>query len=103
MESVAAWLGNLSQGKSRDTAVEAFASAVTQLDPNAAAAWAQTIAADDVRNRVFSNIFQSWSYYDAEAAKQWLQGVNVPDEMKETFIKAAEARSGMGRSFTRRL
>ncbi len=84
---VAQWMASLPRGQTRDEAVNHFASAIMERDPERAMAAALSI--DDPRDRYQSiaSLYQSWRRTNSAAAQNWLQNNNqVTDELRQRIL-----------------
>ena len=81
------WLERLPAGATRDAAVSAFTQQAVESDPEGAAAWASTIANQDVRNTDLERIARQWLRKDKTAAQNWInQSKAISAEMKQRLL-----------------
>ena len=83
----AKWLGTLSAGKSRDSAVRTFSDRITTRDPEGAVQWAATISDESGRKSAVENIARNWMRKDKPSASAWVQSTNLlPDETRQRLL-----------------
>jgi hypothetical protein len=81
------WLQGLPAGASRESAVQAYVSQLTQASPELAAPWAETLTDQNTRFNQMENVARRWLDTDRPAAEAWLAKVNLPDDRKQGLLK----------------
>ena len=84
--AAASWLGNLSEGPSRDQAVSAFSNRISSSDPQAAVQWAATISNDSLRNSQMESTARAWLKTDPRNASTWISNSSLPDDTKTRLL-----------------
>jgi RNA polymerase sigma factor (sigma-70 family) len=74
------WLGKQPAGPGSDSARMTFARQVSDLDPESALRWAETISEPAQRESTIDHVFSDWRTRDAVAARSFLQKSNWPEE-----------------------
>jgi hypothetical protein len=74
------WLGTQPAGPGSDSARMTFARQVSELDPESALRWAETISEPSQRESTIDHVFSDWRARDAAAARSFLQKSNWPEE-----------------------
>jgi hypothetical protein len=69
----ATWLKTLPPGTGRDAAAAAYARTVMGSDPDAAIAWAASIADPGKRVNALHTEYLHWRQFDPESARRWLE------------------------------
>lgn len=84
--AAATWLGNLSEGPSRDAAVGAFTNRITPSDPQAAVQWAATISDETLRENQTESAVRAWLKVDPSNARVWIGNSGLPDQIKTRLL-----------------
>jgi RNA polymerase sigma factor (sigma-70 family) len=74
------WLGRLPAGPESDPARMTFARQVSDLDPESALRWAETISEAALRESTIDHVFGAWRARDGAAAQSFLQKATWPEE-----------------------
>lgn len=81
------WLGKLTTGPDRNRVIYAFARKAAEVDPANAAKWAVTISEPDLKESTLFAVMQTWMRIDSDAAKSWLRGADLPQELKTRLVR----------------
>jgi hypothetical protein len=76
----------LSAGASRDAAVSAYARRVVSSEPQTAAAWAETIGNQNVREAQLESIVVAWLHTDPTSAAAWLSHSSLSAEARARLL-----------------
>lgn len=84
-DSIAAsdWLSQQPQGAQRDAAVYGFSESIQRFEPEAAAAWANTIDDPDRRVMRLTDSVRLWADTDLEAAIEWVQTAELEPAIRQ--------------------
>lgn len=74
------WLGRQPAGPDSDAARTTFARQVSELDPESALRWAETISDETLRESTIDHVYGDWRSRDAAAAHTFLQKSTWPEE-----------------------
>ncbi len=85
--AASSWLASLPAGTNRDQAVNSFSNSVVRTDPEGAATWALSIQDESLRISTIRNVARQWKQSDETRAKQWIQGVDLPEKTKEALLR----------------
>ena len=72
------WLGSRESSPDRDHAVQAYTSAVSRIDPDAALVWTNEIYDTAKREETQRNLIRQWAVEDKLAATAWLERQGWP-------------------------
>ncbi|MDB6019415.1 MAG: hypothetical protein JWR19_3904 [Pedosphaera sp.] len=81
-EGVQNWAMNLPAGKTRDAALKNFAQTIAYWTPEKAAGIVGLINDPSEQEQSMNDIMRSWSEMDPTSARNWLAGLNMPEELK---------------------
>lgn len=84
-----AWLGRQPAGPDSDPARMTFARQVSELDPESALQWAETISDPTLRESTIDHVFGDWRARDATAAQTFLQKTTWPEERVARLVPPA--------------
>jgi hypothetical protein len=87
--SASASLDTLKPGEFRDKAIVGFVKSVSDLDPESAATWANTIGTEKLRAENVRNAVNIWRAKDREAARAFVNGLK-PGPLKEEMQRLVE-------------
>ena len=84
-DSIAAsqWLSEQSPGEQRDAAIFGFSESIQRFEPEAAAAWANTIDDPDQRLMRLEASLRSWAQAQPVEASQWIKGAELEPTLRE--------------------
>ncbi|HBM85423.1 MAG TPA: hypothetical protein DD423_01295 [Opitutae bacterium] len=86
-DSVAAstWLSEKEAGPQRDAAIIGFTSTMLDFEPEAAAAWSNTIANPDTRVQQLNRSIQSWARTQPVEALKWVKTAELEPALRNTL------------------
>src|SRR3977135_4596781 len=82
------WIKGLS-GPARDEALGTYTNSLLRKDPNAAAAWAVTIADPKIRDKSLNGIAAFWLNKDPAAASAWIRNSALSSADKSGLLSMA--------------
>ena len=94
------YLNGLPDSPTKDYAVSAFAKEISHEDPKVAMQWATSIQDEASRVSTLESTARTWYRQDQEAAQQWIEQSNLPQESIEN-ITAPPERGNRGNFFRR--
>ncbi|MDG1242508.1 MAG: hypothetical protein P8R37_02325 [Opitutae bacterium] len=82
-DSVAAstWLNAAAAGDQRDAAIVGFTTSMLDFDPEAAAAWSNTISEPNQRVKQLNRAILSWSHTQPNEALQWVKDAELEADL----------------------
>jgi len=89
-DSIAAseWLSQQPQGPQRDAAVYGFSESIQRFEPEAAAAWANTIGDPERRIRRLEASVRSWAETRPVEALEWVESAELEPGLREQLARA---------------
>jgi hypothetical protein len=86
-DSVAAstWLNDAAAGSQRDAAIVGFTTTMLDFDPEAAAAWSNTISEPDQRVEQLNRSILSWSRAQPHQALQWVKDAELEPDLRHAL------------------
>jgi hypothetical protein len=83
-DSVAAstWLNDAAAGPQRDAAIAGFATTMLEFDPEAAAAWSNTISEPNQRVEQLNRSVLSWAHAQPVQALQWVKDADLEPDLR---------------------
>jgi len=84
------WLGAQESSPERDRAMKAFARTVVDIDPAAAAIWANVIEDPTIRRDTLDSILSVWDMTDSEAVDAWAEENDV--DTARSWIRALQEK-----------
>ena len=85
--AASAWISELPEGQTRDTALSSYTRGLAQTDPAVAAAWAEGITEPALRTRALERVAVDWLKLDPPAAKAWLEQSPLSHDSRERVLK----------------
>lgn len=91
-DSIAAseWLSQQPAGDQRDDAVYGFSESIQRYEPEAAAAWANTINQPDRRMKRLTESIRAWGKSDREAAMEWVSRTELEPDLQQNLYESIE-------------
>lgn len=88
-DSIAAseWLSQQPQGAQRDAAVSGFSESIQRFEPEAAAAWANTISDPERRVLRLEESVRSWAETRPVEALEWLKSAELEPALREQLAR----------------
>lgn len=83
--AAAEWLNAQPKGPKNDEVLSTFSSAIIDVDPESAVTWASTITDEAKRTENVSSLLEEWVAMDGDAARQWVAGSKLSDDLKKKF------------------
>jgi hypothetical protein len=80
----------LGAGPSRDVAVSAYARRIVSSEPQNAAAWAETIENQNVRETQVTSIVSAWLRTDPTGAAAWLSHSSLSAEARARLLSQGQ-------------
>jgi hypothetical protein len=80
------YLRTLSAGKARDAAIQAYCGAIVRDYPDTASQWAESIEDQKTRQRQIEFVARQWMGIDPAAARSWVTGTSLPEEIKQRIL-----------------
>jgi hypothetical protein len=92
-DSVAAstWLNNTQAGPQRDAAIIGFSNTMLEFDPEAAAAWSNTMADPNARLEQLKRSIQQWAGTAPSAALEWLNSTELEPALRTALSTEIDA------------
>jgi len=86
-DSVAAstWLNDAATGDQRDAAIVGFTTTMLDFEPEAAAAWSNTISEPDQRIVQLNRTILSWSHTHPHEALQWVKDAELEADLRNAL------------------
>lgn len=86
-DSVAAstWLNAAAAGDQRDAAIVGFTTSMLDFDPEAAAAWSNTISEPNQRLEQLNRAILSWSHAQPHEALQWVKDAELEADLRNAL------------------
>ncbi len=86
-DSVAAstWLNDAAAGNQRDAAIVGFTTTMLDFEPEAAAAWSNTISEPNQRVEQLNRAILSWSASQPQQALQWVQEAELEADLRNAL------------------
>lgn len=86
-DSVAAssWLNDAAAGDQRDAAIIGFSTTMLDFDPEAAAAWSNTISEPNQRVEQLNRAILSWSHAQPHQALQWVKDAELEPDLRHAL------------------
>ena len=86
-DSVAAstWLNDAASGDQRDAAIVGFTTTMLDFDPEAAAAWSNTISEPNQRVEQLNRAILNWSESQPQQALQWVQEAELEADLRNAL------------------
>ncbi|KRP37215.1 MAG: hypothetical protein ABS34_03915 [Opitutaceae bacterium BACL24 MAG-120322-bin51] len=86
-DSVAAstWLNDAAAGDQRDAAIVGFTTTMLDFDPEAAAAWSNTISEPNQRVEQLNRAILNWSHAQPQQALQWVQQAELEADLRNAL------------------
>ena len=81
------WAMMISDGEARNETLANVACIWTIKDPVAASEWALKLPEGDARNNALVSVACAWAEKDYITAKKWVEGLDIPDETKKSFLE----------------
>ncbi|PXA03783.1 hypothetical protein DDZ13_10880 [Coraliomargarita sinensis] len=93
-DSIAAstWLSEQPLGPERDAAIVGFSDSIRRFEPDAAAAWADTISDPNRRMQQLKKSVQSWARTKPEAALNWVINAELEPALQEELAREIEIK-----------
>ncbi len=85
--SAAAWLQRQAGGKDKDEGLKALSRQISNEDPEAALAWANTISDPQIRANQTESLAREWLALDPANAKKWISASPLPREAVQRLMK----------------
>lgn len=85
--SAAAWLQRQAGGKAKDECLKALSRQISNEDPEAALAWANTISDPQIRANQTESLAREWLALDPANAKKWISASPLPPEAVQRLMK----------------
>jgi hypothetical protein len=88
-DSIAAseWLSQQPAGEQRDAAIYGFSESIQRYEPEAAAAWANTIDHPDRRMTRLIDSVRIWAQTDPEAAQEWVNTAELEPAVRQMLSR----------------
>jgi hypothetical protein len=80
----------LGTGASRDAAVSSYARRIVSSEPQTAAAWAETIDNQNVREAQLASIVSAWLHADPTSAAAWLSHSSLSAEARARLLSQGQ-------------
>ena len=92
-DSVAAstWLNDTPSGPQRDAAIVGFTNTMLNFDPEAAAAWSNTISAPEQRFEQLNRSILNWAQSQPNEALQWVQEADLEPDVRHALASQIDA------------
>ena len=86
-DSVAAstWLNDAATGPQRDAAIVGFTTTMLDFDPEAAAAWSNTISEPNQRVEQLNRAILNWSHAQPHQALQWVKDAELEPDLRNAL------------------
>jgi len=84
------WATRISDGETRNETLANVAWGWTIKDPIAASEWALKLPEGDARNGALGSVACAWAEKDYIMAKKWVEGLDIPDDTKKSFLEIME-------------
>jgi hypothetical protein len=85
--AASAWLSQQAPSPTRDAAIVGFSESIQRFEPEAAAAWANTLSDPERRMEQLSQSVRSWAENDARAALSWVIGAELEPALQEQLAR----------------
>lgn len=83
----AQWVSTLAGVPDYDNVVEQFVWSCNSRAPEQSAAWIQGVSDPDQQRRLYHRMLGEWAQKDPAAVKQWVATNNVPDSVRQRFLR----------------
>jgi hypothetical protein len=80
--AASAWLNESAPGPQRDAAIVGFSTTMLEFEPEAAAAWSNTISDPNQRIDQLNRTIQSWSHAQPHQALQWVKEAELEPDLR---------------------
>lgn len=92
-DSVAAstWLNEAAAGDQRDAAIVGFTTTMLDFDPEAAAAWSNTISEPNQRVEQLNRAILNWSHTQPHQALQWVKDAELEPDLRHALASQIAA------------
>jgi len=80
--AASAWIADQPAGPRRDAAIQGFTDSVAAYEPEAAAAWSNTISNPDLRMRTLTMTVESWARAQPAEALEWVKNAQLEPALR---------------------
>ena len=85
--AASAWLSLQASSPTRDAAIVGFSESIQRFEPEAAAAWANTLSDPERRMEQLSQSVRSWAKNDPRSALDWVIGAELEPALQEQLAR----------------
>jgi len=85
--AASAWLSEQALGPERDAAIAGFSKSIRRFEPEAAAAWADSISDPEQRVRELTKSVQTWARSNPDEALNWLINAELEPALQEQLAR----------------